>query len=101
MMHISSTEYLELIVKNDCFILLEKAAPAGRLKREIITLTTRDGQPISMRTPSGFNSGQIELPRSIFDDYLAASLIEQDRPEDSEGRLFFRLTKDGRARVAA
>jgi DNA-binding PadR family transcriptional regulator len=35
-----------------------------------------------------------------FDDLNKESLIEQDRPEHSDGRIFFRLTAEGRARAA-
>jgi hypothetical protein len=37
----------------------------------------------------------------IFDDFIAASLIEQESPEDSDGRIFYRLTEDGYALAAA
>jgi hypothetical protein len=101
MSHVSSTDFLQFIAKHNIFVLFEKAAPAGRLKREFISLVAEDGRVVTMRTPSGFSSGQIEVPREIFDDFLAASFIEQDRPEDSDGRIFFRLSRDGRERAAS
>ena len=97
MTHINSTQFLEFIGKNDCLILFEKATPAGKLKREMITLATADGRAFGLQLPSGFRSTSVELPRPIFDDFLAASFIEQDRPEDEDGRIFFRLTADGKA----
>ena len=36
----------------------------------------------------------------MFDDFVAAAFIEQDRVEDSDGRVLFRLTADGRSRAA-
>ncbi len=97
--HISSTQFLEFIGKNNCLILFEKAVPAGKLKREMITLATADGRAVGLEKPTGFRAGLVELPRPIFDDFLAASFIEQDRPEDEDGRIFFRLTADGKARA--
>jgi len=89
-MYMNSTKLLEFIAENNCLILFEKSVPAGRLKRECITLTTQDGRPV------GF-----EMPRQTFDDFLAASLIEQYGREDADGRILFRLTPDGKARAAA
>ena len=95
-MQVNSTQVLKLIAKYNGFILLEKAVPAGRLKHELITVVTPGGKP------QGFNDGvyntdQFQLPRSMFNDFLTASYIEQDRPEDTEGRTFYRLTKVGKA----
>jgi hypothetical protein len=98
-MQINSTSLLEFIGKNDCLILFEKAVPAGRFKRELITLTTQQGRSVGLRA-SGYSTSTIEIPRVMFDDFLAASLIEQHGPEDSDGRIFFRLTRDGRERAA-
>jgi hypothetical protein len=47
---------------------------------------------------AGYSTARIELPRAIFDDFIKARLIEQDRPQDSDGRIFYRLTADGRSR---
>ena len=101
MTHFNSTEILEFIQKHDCLISFEKAVPSGRLKRDFISIVTREGRAIRLTTPTGYSSTPIELPRAMFDDFVAASLIEQDRPEDSDGRIFFRLTADGRTRAAA
>ncbi|SRR6266446_1582897 len=99
-MDLKSTEYLELITKNSCYILLEKAVPSGKLKREVISLATHDGRALTLSTPQGFSARPFEIPRAIFDEFLAASLIEQDGPEDSGGRILFRLTLDGYSRAA-
>jgi hypothetical protein len=96
MTNISSTEFLQFIVKHDCLLLFEKAVPVGRLKRDFISLVDRDGRAMSLTTPSGFYSSHLELPCEVFDDFVAASFIEQDRPEDREGWFFFRVSKDGR-----
>ena len=89
-MHINSTEFLGLIAKNNWYISFEKAVPGGRLKRELICLATRDGSAISL-SARGFVSCPVELPREMFDDFIATSLIEQDSPEDSDGRIIYRL----------
>ena len=96
-MHFGSTEYLELIDKHDCNILFEKGAPAGTLKRDLITLRSQDGRAVAMSTPAGYHACPVELSREIFDDFIAASFIKQDGSEDAQGRMTFRLTPDGRA----
>jgi hypothetical protein len=98
-MYSTSDEYLDLIATNGCFILFEKAAPAGKLKREVISLTTRDGRRLSLSTPLGFTASPFTMPRDIFDECLAANFIEQDGREDADGRIFFRLTQAGRSQV--
>jgi hypothetical protein len=90
-MHYRSTDYLELIDKHDCNILFEKGWPSSRLKRDFISLVGQDGRAVEIRNSMGF-----ELHRGIFDDFIAASFIKQDGPEDAEGRMIFRLTPDGR-----
>jgi hypothetical protein len=95
----SSTEFLQIMGKSDTHAVFERAIPAGRLKRDIIYLCGRDGEPLAMSTPPGFQSSHFELPRAIFDDFYEARLIEQEGPEDSSGRIFYRLTPDGRARA--
>ena len=97
-MHMHSTDYLNVIAQNDLFILLEKAVPSGILKGEMITLIKRDGKALVLNK-SGYSASPVDLPRSIFDDFKRASLIEQDREEDNEGRIFFRLTEDGKAKA--
>lgn len=98
-MYSTADEYLDLIAKNGCSILFEKAAPAGKLKRDVIALATYDGRRLTLTTPQGFTASPFEMPRAIFDECLTASLIEQDGPEDSDGRILFRLTQAGRTRV--
>jgi hypothetical protein len=97
-MHETSTDYLDLIDKNNCYFMFEKSAPAGRLKREMITLTTYDGRALTL-SAQGFTACPVEVPRAIFDEFLAANLIEQEGREDSEGRIFFRLTPAGHTRA--
>jgi hypothetical protein len=98
-MQTSSAEYLNLIAKNNCNLMFEKSAPAGRLKRERISLTTYDGRALTL-SAQGFSACPVEVPRAIFDDFRAANFIEQEGPEDSDGRIFFRLTQDGHTRAA-
>ncbi len=92
-------EYLDLIAKSGCSIMFEKASPAGKLKREVISLATYDGRHLRLTTPQGFSACPFEMPRAIFDECLAAKFIEQDGPEDSDGRILFRLTQAGSSRV--
>jgi hypothetical protein len=64
------------------------------LKQDFISLRTPDGHP-----PQGFHAYP-ELPRAIFDDFIAAGLIEQDSYE-AGGRIVFRLTREGSTRGGA
>jgi hypothetical protein len=80
-------------------ILFEKAAPGGKLKRELVSLSYHNGRPIRLTTPQGFSACPVEVPRQIFDHCVANKIIEQDGPEDSNGRILFRLTQAGRSRA--
>jgi hypothetical protein len=97
-MHINSTEFLKLMAENDCYILLERATPVGRLKRDFISIKSRDGRDFELRTPTGYRACPVQLPRDTLDDYLRASLVSQDGPADAEGSVIYRLTQDGRER---
>jgi hypothetical protein len=77
---------------------VRKGAPAGPLKRDFISLKHRDGRDLALSTPQGYRKCPVELPRSIFDDFLAASLIRQGGPADENQRIIFNLTIDGVAR---
>jgi hypothetical protein len=98
-MDATADEYLERLAKNGCSIMFEKGVPAGKLKREMISLANYEGRHLRMTTPQGFSVCPVEVPRAIFDDCLAKKFIEQDGPEDSDGRILFRLTDAGRTRV--
>jgi hypothetical protein len=95
---IYSTEILHILAANNCHLVLEKGAPAGRLKRDFISVKTEDGRDVSYRTLQGAFASSIEVPREILDDFIQASLLKQDGLEDSEGRTIFRLTIDGKIR---
>jgi hypothetical protein len=90
----TTIDYLDLLARSNCGILFEKAVPHGRLKREFISVAASDRSRLSMST-QGFSSCPVEIPREIFDYFLAANYIEQYCPEDSDGRILFRLTGDG------
>jgi len=92
-------EYLDLIATSGCAIMFEKAAPAGRLKREMISLATYDGRHLRVTTPQGFSACPFQIPREIFDECLVAKFIEQDGPEYPDRRVLFRLTQAGLSRV--
>ncbi len=98
-MYSEADDYLDLVAVNACWILFEKGAPAGKLKRELISLSTYDGRPLTLTTPQGFSACPVEVPRGIFDHCLANNFIEQEGPEDSDGRILFRLTQAGRSRA--
>lgn len=98
-MYTIADEYLDLIAKNGCSIMFEKAVPAGKLKREVISLATHDGRYLTLSTPQGYSVCPFELPRAIFDECLTAKFIEQDGPEEGNGRMMFRLTQAGCSRA--
>jgi hypothetical protein len=98
-MDVTSTEYLELITKNPCFISFQKGVPAGKLKRELIALADHKGRLLTLRTPQGFSACPVEIPRAFFDEYLTSKYIEQYGPEDAEGRILFRITRQGEVRA--
>ena len=88
---IGSTEYLALIAQNNCHIVLERGAPAGRLKRDFISIKAHDGRDFELSVPQGFRVCPVQLPCEILNDYLRQSF-----PEDGNGRITYRLTNDGR-----
>jgi hypothetical protein len=98
-MYSQADNYLNVVATNACWVLFEKAVPAGKLKREFISFATHDRRPLKLTTPHGFSASPFEIPRAIFDDCLANKFIEQDGPEDADGRILFRLTQTGRTRA--
>jgi hypothetical protein len=93
----NSTEYLELIDKYDCYVLFEKGAPRGTLKRDLISLRTQDGKALDLHTSTGYHVCPVHLDRATFDYFISASFLKQAALEDSQGRIIFRLTPDGQA----
>lgn len=98
-MNVGSTEFLRIIAERDCHLSFEKGAPFTQRKRDTIWIKTADGRDLDLRLPNGYHSFPVELPCSIFDDFLRASLIRQDGAEDAEHRIVYRLTEDGRKRA--
>jgi hypothetical protein len=96
-MMLGSTDFLTMIADNDCRVLFEKGAPVGKLKRDFIYLADRTGKALAVATPQGYHTGPVELHRSIFDDFMAASLIQQDG-KASDDKIMFALTPDGMGR---
>jgi hypothetical protein len=92
---LNSTAYLRLLDRHDCHLLLELGAPSGRLKKDVLSVITAEGRPLSVQTPQGFR-GLVQPPRAVLDDFLAASFVAPDGPADDEGRAIYRLTNDGR-----
>jgi hypothetical protein len=99
-MHLHSTDFLKLLDQHDCTLLLERGAPAGRLKQDALSLITPDGRGLTMQTLQGFKV-RVEPPRAVLDDFLAQSFVVQDGPEDEAGRRVYRLTADGRQAARA
>jgi hypothetical protein len=95
---IGSTNFLKLLADNDCHLVFEKGAPYSTRKADFITLKRRDGRNLSLSTPQGYQACPVELPRSIFDDFVAANLIRQGGPEDENQRIIFNLTVGGLVR---
>jgi hypothetical protein len=95
---VGSTDFLKIIAERDCYLSFEKGTPVTDRKRDAIWIKMPDGRDLDLRLPNGYHSCPVELPRAIFDDYVRASLVKQDGPEDAEHRIFFRLTEDGRSR---
>jgi hypothetical protein len=99
-MHIGSTEFLEIIAQQGRYLLLERAVPRGRLKRDMITIKEHDGRDLVLKA-RGCSSGPVELPIPIFEDFIRANLVAQDGPEDMEHGTVFRLTEGGLTRGSA
>jgi hypothetical protein len=97
---IGSTEYLALLAKHDCHLVLERSFPFGRLKRDFITIKDSNGRDLELTTPQGFKRSPIELPPEMLDDFIRWRFVEQDGLQDPDGRITFRLTADGRERVS-
>lgn len=98
-MHMNSTGFLEQMVENGAYILFEKGAPYSRRKADVITVKAADGRDLVLATLQGLRASPVEMPRVIFDDFLAAHFIEQDGEEDDDARLIFRLTPDAYQQV--
>jgi hypothetical protein len=95
---VGSTEFLKIMPERDCYFSFEKGVPYSDRKRDMIWIKTADGHDLDLRLPNGHHSCPVALPRAIFDDFVRASLIRQDGREDTEHRIVFRLTQDGRKR---
>ena len=68
-----------------CHLVLQRSAPAGRLKRDFISIKLRDGRDLELHTPQGYRMSPIELPRVILDDFLRASFVKQNVPQGAYG----------------
>ena len=67
-------------------------------KRDFISIKDNDGRNLEFRRPRGYKVSPVELPRTVFDDFIRASFIKQDGPEGVDGSTTYRLTNDGRER---
>jgi len=100
-MTMAASDFLKLLAENNHYLVLDRGAPTKRHKRERVWIGPSDGRHyLEDVSPSG-PTHRVELPRAILDDYLKASFIFADGPEDENGRTIYRLTQDGRTRGLA
>jgi hypothetical protein len=94
-----SSEVLHYLATNsNCHIVLQPGFPRSKLKRDLIAIRNEDGRYLAATTAAGMHWSPYPIAREILDDFIRASLVKQDGGEDSEGRLVFRLTLDGKIR---
>lgn len=101
-MQLYSSDVLAEMAKNDLRLVVEYAAPRGRLKNEVITLRAADGSHIELKaaTFSGvYYSSNLLIPHAFLDDYRREYLVQVER-EESELTVYV-LTDEGRARGLA
>ena len=90
--------YLTVIAKHNCYVALEWDKREG-VRGDVISLVDRDGKPFPA-TVAGFTYCPLSMPHRVFEGLTEAGLIEEHRPQDAQGRTFFRLTPKGVARAA-
>ena len=61
-MHIGSTEFLEIIAQQGRYLLLERAVPRGRLKRDMITIKEHDGRDLVLGVEAHHRPGRAAHP---------------------------------------
>jgi hypothetical protein len=94
----NSTEILKLLAaKPSRYLLLERAFPRGTLKRDSISLKEADGYDVEVTEHGGRFTPHI--PFEMIDDFLRASLIVQDKSDESQDRMIFRISEDGSERA--
>jgi hypothetical protein len=98
-MHVGSSEFLEIIAQQGRYLLVQRAVPRGRLKRDMITIKENDGRDMVL-SARGYTSSPVELPIPIFEDFIRANLVAQDGPEDMEHGTVFRPTQEGLKRYS-
>jgi hypothetical protein len=101
-MQLYSSDVLAVMAENDLRLVVEHAAPRGRLKKEVVTLRAADGKSIELTAPvfSGvYYSSNLPIPHSFLDDYRRAWLVRIDKEE--EERTIYVLTEDGRTKGLA
>jgi hypothetical protein len=95
-MPMGSTEFLHLIAENDYAIVVDRAFAVGNLKRENISIKTRDGKNVSATTSQGHKVSPVELPHEILHELLRQSYVVEVKSEDVAERTIYELTEDGR-----
>jgi hypothetical protein len=101
-MQLYSSDVLAEMAKNNLRLVVEHAAPRGRLKNEVVTLRAADGSHIELKAPTfsgAYYSSNLPIPRVFLDDYRRAHLVQIER-EEPESTVYV-LTEEGRARGLA
>jgi hypothetical protein len=94
-MYISSTEFLSMLAHYGAHLVEKQAAAASSRPEEAMILIESDsGSNLEIKA-AGYWAAPLQLPRSIFDDFLKAGLIREDPSACKPGRRVFRLTEDG------
>lgn len=97
-MQIDSGKVLEIVAQRERYLLLEWAAPRGRLKRDMITVKEGDGRDLVLNE-QGRTYSPVEVPIPVFDELVRAGLIGQSGPEDTENGTIFRPTRDAKGKT--
>ena len=95
-MPMRSTEFLHLIAKNDYAIVVDRAFPEGNLKRDYISLQSRDGN-VSATASEGYKVYPLELPHEILHEFLCQGYVVETKSEDVAERTIYELTGEGRS----
>ena len=99
-MHISSTEFLSMLAHYGAHLVEKQPAASSRPEEATILVKSDSGSDLEIKS-AGYWAAPLQLPRSIFDDLLKASLIREDASAGKPGRRVFRLTEDGLKRGLA
>jgi len=80
--------------------LVENEASMDSPDKAVILVKSDSGSDLEIKA-AGYWATPLQLPRTIFDDFVNASLIRQDAAASKPGRRVFRLTEEGLKRGLA